>query len=102
VLTIQDPANNFLEYTSDGEVSDQGALSIDVNTGDQFYLAMGLMAGAGGIESMAESLSTLEASFVGAPSLAPSINAVPLPPAFFLFGSALLGMVGIARRKKAA
>jgi len=31
-----------------------------------------------------------------------SISAIPLPPALWLFGSGLLGLVGIARRKKAA
>ncbi|MEA2093077.1 MAG: hypothetical protein U9P11_00765, partial [Pseudomonadota bacterium] len=30
------------------------------------------------------------------------IPAVPVPPAVWLFGSGLLGLVGIARRKKAA
>jgi hypothetical protein len=29
-------------------------------------------------------------------------NAVPIPPALWLFGSGLLGLIGIARRKKAA
>jgi hypothetical protein len=31
-----------------------------------------------------------------------SISAVPLPPAIWLFGTGLLGLIGIARRKKAA
>ena len=31
-----------------------------------------------------------------------SVNAIPIPPAVWLFGSGLLGMIGIARRKKAA
>jgi len=31
-----------------------------------------------------------------------AISAVPLPPVFWLFGSGLVGLVGIARRKKAA
>jgi len=30
------------------------------------------------------------------------INAVPLPAAVWLFGSGLLGLVGLARRRKAA
>jgi hypothetical protein len=29
------------------------------------------------------------------------IQAIPVPPALWLFGSGLLGLVGIARRKKA-
>jgi len=31
-----------------------------------------------------------------------AVNAVPVPPAVWLFGSGLLGLVGMARRKKAA
>ena len=31
-----------------------------------------------------------------------SVTAVPIPPALWLFGSGLLGMIGIARRKQAA
>ena len=31
-----------------------------------------------------------------------NITAVPVPAAFWLFGSGLLGLIGIARRKKAA
>ena len=31
-----------------------------------------------------------------------SLQAVPIPPALWLFGSGLLGLVGIARRKKAS
>jgi hypothetical protein len=30
------------------------------------------------------------------------VSAVPIPPALWLFGSGLLGLIGIARRKKAA
>ena len=31
-----------------------------------------------------------------------SLSPVPLPPALWLFGSGLLGLIGIARRRKAA
>jgi hypothetical protein len=31
-----------------------------------------------------------------------NLTAVPVPPAVFLFGSGLLGLAGISRRKKAA
>lgn len=34
-------------------------------------------------------------------SLAPAVSAVPVPAAVWLFGSGLLGLVGIARRKRA-
>jgi len=37
----------------------------------------------------------------GTPGAAgPSLSAVPLPPAIWLFGSSLLGLIGIARKKK--
>lgn len=42
------------------------------------------------------STTTTSTSFSG------SINPIPVPPALWLFGSGLLGLVGIARRKKAA
>jgi hypothetical protein len=34
--------------------------------------------------------------------LAGTVSAIPVPAAVWLFGSGLLGMIGIARRKKAA
>jgi hypothetical protein len=30
------------------------------------------------------------------------VSAVPVPAAFWLFGSGLIGLIGVARRKKAA
>jgi hypothetical protein len=39
---------------------------------------------------------------VGAISSAPPVNPVPVPAAVWLFGSALLGLAGAARRRKLA
>ena len=36
-----------------------------------------------------------------AAGLSATVTAIPIPPAVWLFGSGLLGLVGIARRKKA-
>jgi len=95
----QDDVDNVQDFTSDGAVSEMGTLSIDVADGAQFYLIMGLMASAGGTDAMAESLSTLTASFSGNPSLAASINSVPIPAAVWLFAPALLGLFGLSRCK---
>ncbi len=100
-LAHEDPANNFLEFTQHGSVSHQGTLTIDVDNGSQFYLAMGLMAAAGGGGAMAESLSTLTASFNGNPSLVPAITAVPIPPALVMLLSAL-GAVFVSRARPAS
>ena len=39
---------------------------------------------------------------VGAISSAPPVSAVPVPAAFWLFGTALVGFIGVSRRRKVA
>ena len=39
-------------------------------------------------------------NYIGAQNAAVNLNAVPLPPPFYLLGSGLLGLVGVARRKR--
>ncbi len=99
-LALADPANNVLEFTTPGAVAHGSTLSIDVNDGDQFYLAMGLMAAAGGAGAQAESLSTLTAAFRDSPALSPAIAAVPLPGAAWLFAPAVLGLGAVVRRRR--
>ena len=98
-LAIASPADNFLEFNASGTVQETGTVSIDVTDGAQFYLVMGLMAGAGGAGSSALSLSTLTAEFAGLPALAPSLTAVPLPAAAWLLLSGLVPLVRSARRR---
>ena len=40
-------------------------------------------------------------NYIGAQNAAANLNAVPLPPAFVLLASGLLGLLGVARRKTA-
>lgn len=96
-LAIASPDDNFREFTASGAVLAGDTLSIDVDTGAQFYLVMGLMAGAGGAGANAESLSTLSAAFQGNLALSPTITAVPLPAAGWLL---LAGLAPLAARKR--
>lgn len=100
-LALASPADNFREFTASGAVQESGTVSIDVADGAQFYLVMGLMAGAGGAGSSALSLSTLTAEFAGLPAITPSLTAVPVPAAAWLFVSALLPLVRCRRRREA-
>lgn len=96
-LALASPDDNFREFTADGAVLAGDTLSIDVDTGEQFYLVMGLMTGAGGAGANAESLSTLSAAFQGTPALSPTITAVPLPAAGWLL---LAGLAPLAARTR--
>ncbi|MEQ8497112.1 MAG: hypothetical protein RLW61_17675 [Gammaproteobacteria bacterium] len=101
-LALVSPDDNFLEFTAtNANVVESGNISIDVTNGEEFYLAMGLMAGAGGSNATAESLSTLVADFDGAPLLTPAFTSVPLPGAAWLLGSALIGLMSVRARRGA-
>lgn len=99
---LNDPADNVVSVTTSGGVNRSGTISLDVTPGQVFYLAMGLMAGAGGSGALAESLSTFDGDFVGAPALTPAFvtTPVPLPPAAWLLAGALGGLV--TRRRTTA
>ncbi len=88
------------EITTTGNVSVPGSVSINLNPGDQFYVMMALMAGAGGTNASALSLNTLSASFEpGAEALLLPSNPVPLPAAIWLLAPAL-GILGARSRSK--
>jgi hypothetical protein len=82
------PDSRLLSLTTDGPLTDAGgavSLLTQVDTPDGFF----------------ESVECYNCNpyrlIVGG-----TLNAVPVPAAMWLFGSGLLGLVGIARRKKAA
>lgn len=100
-LALASPADEFREFTAGGAVSETGTIDIAVSANDEFYLVMGLMAGAGGIDAVAESLGTLVGEFHGAPSLTPAFVApVPVPPAAWLLASSCGALFAARRRRR--
>ena len=73
-------------------------LNFSLDNSDEFYLMAALSAGADGVDASALSWSTLMMEFNTTDLQAASV--VPLPAAVWLFGSGLLGLIGVARRKK--
>jgi hypothetical protein len=80
-----------LKSTSTALATDALPTSIDLNDFDSVtgaFSSFSLANGSAG-DSIFYSIDTLE------------LRAMPIPPALWLFGSGLLGLVGMARRKKA-
>lgn len=73
-------------------------LQITLNNGDEFYVLAALTAAADGKGAVADAFSTFEMGF-DTTQLVPAA-VVPVPAAIWLFGSGLLGIIGVARRKK--
>jgi len=79
----------FLSWQDmDGTANDVFSLPLNEPTFDAYESATGQLQGAiGGDESTITIVN---------------VSAIPLPPAIWLFGSGLLGLIGVTRRKKAA
>lgn len=82
-------------------------LSFTVNTGESFGIFASLSAGS--FQGTADAFNTLTLDFTVGPNgdlskIAPLTlpSPIPLPAAVWLLGSGLLGLIGIASRKKAA
>lgn len=75
-------------------------LQITLNNGDEFYVLAALTAAADGSGAVADAFSTFQMGF-NTTQLVPAA-VVPVPAAAWLFGSGLLGLIGISRRKKSA
>lgn len=91
-------------FIGDGnDVNIPGTISFILNPGDIFYVFAQLTAKA--VNGTADGWNTFSMSFVDdtglAASATPDVSAVPVPAAAWLFGSALLGFVGLRRSKKA-
>ena len=83
-------------------LNDSGQISVDVATGDEFYIWALLRAKSqsGLNATSADAFNTGTMTFRGNPDLvAASISAVPVPAAVWLFGTGLIGLIGVARRK---
>ena len=93
-LFLLGPDAKNLSQTTTGPVNLSTGLSLDVNQGDQFYLATLLGASAAGNGSSAISLSTLSVEFdpISAQNLT-ATAAVPIPASMWLLGTALFGLL---------
>ena len=84
-----------------GQTTLTDSISFTLNPGDEIFVWAGIEAG-GTRGGFGDAFNTLSMSFSDDTGIAPSdISAVPVPAAVWLFGSGLLGLVGVARRKAA-
>jgi len=90
----------FIEFVDDGTHSLTDSVSFDIAAGDTFTIYAELKAVTFG--GHADAFSTLGMTFDDISNLAAlgPMSAVPVPAAVWLFGSGLLGLIGVARRKK--
>jgi hypothetical protein len=76
-------------------------INFNINPGDDFYVVAQMAAN--GQNGIADAWNTLTLSFDDDTGLtATSVSTVPIPSAVWLFGSGLLGLIGISRKKKVA
>ena len=90
-------------FISNGlDVNKSSTLSFMLNQGDTFYILASI--GARSVDGFVDGWNTLSLDFKNDQGLvaasAPQISAVPVPAAAWLFGTALLGFVGVGKRKK--
>lgn len=74
-----------------------GSITFDLEDGMDFYVVASM--GATAKNGYANGWDTLTMDFDNASGLT-AVSAIPVPAAVWLFGSGLLGLVGIARRRK--
>ncbi len=85
------------DITVSGVVNELAQLSLFLNPGDQFYIAGGLLAAAGGNGAVADAFSTLTVAID--PSITDDLQAagdaaaVPLPASIWLFIPAIFGLL---------
>jgi hypothetical protein len=80
-----------------------GQILVDVVTGDEFYIwaLLQVVSQSGSNGTSADAFNTGTMDFLGSPDLISASSTVPLPAGVWLFGTGLLGLIGVARRKKA-
>ena len=110
------PSTDYAYYHNGGIYNISVSSTLSPTTGDTLlslgWLSAGPLTNAGGTLALNPGLpfgectnsdcSGVALNLNGARVASGSISSVPIPAAVWLFGSGLLGLVGIARRKKAA
>ena len=89
-----------LDHTN--TMTDSGQINVDVSNGDEFYIwaYMRAISQSGSNATSADAFNTGTMDFQCARDLTPAASSVPLTAAAWLFGSGIIGLIGIARRKK--
>jgi hypothetical protein len=96
-LSVLGESNMSLDLNA-GQQTKNGSIGFTLNPGDEFFVWAGLEAG--GIRNgFGDAFNTLSMSFSDDTGISASV--IPVPAAVWLFGSGLIGLIGIARRKKA-
>ena len=94
-LSVLDESNMSLDLNA-GQQTKNGSIGFTLNDGDEFFVWAGLEAG--GIRNgFGDAFNTLSMSFSDDAGI--TTNVVPIPAAAWLFGSGLIGLIGLARRK---
>lgn len=106
LLTFSSPIDSFEVYAAGGTSSATFLLEA-FDSGNILLASDTITTTTWGLLSVASTgISTVKLTQTGASTSWVyddiTFNAVPIPPALWLFGPGLLGLVGIARRKKAA
>ena len=89
----------------DFTATNEALATLNLTGSDWFRLGISTddgMTWAGDISTSPAGTNLLNVTFSDGTVLSVDIKVVPVPPAVWLFGSGLLGLVGIARRRKAA
>jgi hypothetical protein len=96
-------ANGIGDYTATSTAPPNN--SINLTTNPWYVLAVSTNGGASWVGDSSAACNSVSrsctVSFTDGTVLSVDAAVVPVPPAVWLFGSGLLGLVGIARRKKA-
>lgn len=82
-----------------GQQTKTDSIAITLNPGDEIFVWAGLEAG-GTRDGFGDAFNTLTMSYSDDTGLAPT-GVIPVPAAVWLFGSGLLGLAALARRKAA-
>jgi hypothetical protein len=91
--------NKSVFITSGSDVNAADSITFDLDPGMDFYVIASM--GAESKNGFVDGWNTLTMSFDNDTALvAASVSAVPVPAAVWLFGSGLLGLMGISRRSK--